>query len=397
MAQAVAARDEGWQAAYEALSPEARERWGLEQVKTIRNTVARDLTPAEFQMGLALAAHYNLDPLLKEIWFVKGKARDGSPGQTLIMAGRDGFLKVARARPDFRGIDCDVVRENDDFRVTRAADGSRTVEHSYEGGPAKRGKILGAWCIATFDGKIPFYYFADLDEYMPKSEPKIKYSPWGSQVSVMILKCAQSYCLRMACGISGMVGAEESDRAFEAQAAEEVHTGTSLADVANAIADPDLRDRFYAAYGAAADRGLAGLAAAEMNLAGQPSERQWAYVMRLEQENAQAAACDGEPTDAEVVSEDESADFSEGGTAANGTSDPPPASPGSAPLAEGPSPEVDEVRVEILTARLGSLLDQRADAADQDDFERVAALEEEIEIVEDQLTAAGGTLPGRSS
>lgn len=293
---------------YNALAPEVRERWAIEQIQTIRNTVGKDLTISEFQMGMALAAESGLNPLRGEMWFAKSRSRDGSPGKTLIMTGRDGFLTIARRQGGYRGIDCDVVRANDHFKVTRLPSGERQVLHEYEGTDEDRGAIKGAWAIVEFDGKIPFYYYAPLSEYLPKSDGQLKYSPWGSQVSVMILKCAQSYALRIACGISGLVGEEESASALSGVQAEAATDSQSLAA---AVADvpEDLRQRLYDAYGDAADLGSLRLSPAvvQMSVKGQPRERVEAFIETIEtaNRNARAAAQDADVEEAEVVPDGE--------------------------------------------------------------------------------------------
>lgn len=196
-------------AGYNALAPEVREQWAVEQIQTIRNTVAKDLTLPEFQMGMALAGKHKLNPLAHEIWFAK------SQGRVMIMTGRDGYLAIARRQSGYKGMDCDVLRANDEFRVERKPDGERLVHHSYEGSDVDRGEVRGAWAIVYFEGKVPFYFYAAMSEYKPRSEAALKYSPWGTRESVMILKCAQSYALRIASGTTGLVGEEESARALE--------------------------------------------------------------------------------------------------------------------------------------------------------------------------------------
>ena len=65
-------------------------------VNVIKNTVAKDSTDEELYMFLQVASMYNLNPFLKEIWFVKNK--DGS---CMIMTSRDGYLKIAKQDPKF--------------------------------------------------------------------------------------------------------------------------------------------------------------------------------------------------------------------------------------------------------------------------------------------------------
>lgn len=220
---------------YQAFAPEVQARWKEAQVQTIRNTVGRELSVPEFQMGMAIAAKYDLDPLLNEIWF----AKDTNKNRVMIMTGRDGFLTVARRQPEYEGMAHDVVREKDEFSVSWE-DGIPKVAHKYTGVEDQRGAILGAWAIAYFKGKKPTYFFAAKSEYMPTNEAKLKYSPWGSQLSVMMLKCAQSYVLRIGSGVSGLVGDEESARAMEtaidvSEAGEVITSGRRLTPEVEAV------------------------------------------------------------------------------------------------------------------------------------------------------------------
>jgi hypothetical protein len=173
-----------------------------EQVRLIKATVAEGATDAELGMFLELAARYGLDPFAREIWCVKTERKDGGTGRLLIMVGRDGLRKLARRA--HASVDGDIVRENDSFTVDRLKDGTREIEHGYNGSQKGRGQIVGAWCeVRTADSYG--YFYAPLEEYLPTSEAKLKYSPWGSQRSVMILAAAERQALRMAIPLSGVV------------------------------------------------------------------------------------------------------------------------------------------------------------------------------------------------
>ena len=100
------------------------------------------------------------------------------------MVGRDGLRKIAHRNN--LSLDGDVVREHDRFHVTRNPGRERVIEHEYEGGIETRGGIVGAWA-EVFDqvGAQRGYFYAPLSEYRPTNEQQLKFSPWGSQESVM--------------------------------------------------------------------------------------------------------------------------------------------------------------------------------------------------------------------
>ena len=187
----------------------ARTRFQAEQVAVIRDTVAKDCSEAELHMFLEIAVRHGLDPFLGEIYAAKMGGQDGAGGRVTIMVPRDGFLAVAQRSGELESLDGDVVRVNDEFKVSRRPDGSREVEHSYS---KDRGEIAGAWAIVKRRDRTPMFFYAPIEEYLPTSEKKLKYSPWSRQASAMILKCAESNALRKAFSITGVAGAEEMQK-----------------------------------------------------------------------------------------------------------------------------------------------------------------------------------------
>ena len=73
--------------------------WDSAQINTIKNTVAVGANDNELKMFLTIAARYELDPFLREIWFANMGNRN------TIMTGRDGYLKIANRDPNFDGMD----------------------------------------------------------------------------------------------------------------------------------------------------------------------------------------------------------------------------------------------------------------------------------------------------
>lgn len=210
-----------------SIGERSRDLFDEAQVKLISQTVAKDCSPQELKMFLELCGRYDLDPFAKEIYAAKMGSRDGAGGSVAIIVGRDGFLKIAQRSGEFEGIVGDVVRENDTFEKDSTEDLPKHIAKGHvlpKGDDGKypdgsRGAIVGAWAAAYRKGRQhPTYFYAPLHEYMPKSEAKLKHSPWGAQESVMILKCAETTVLRKAFSITGIVGEEEMSRALERDA-----------------------------------------------------------------------------------------------------------------------------------------------------------------------------------
>lgn len=175
----------------ELATVEQKQEWTKEQIDAIRNTVAVGANNSELIMFLSLAKKYDLDPFAKEIWCVQ------MGGKMTIIAGRDGYLKIANCHPEFNGMESDVVCANDKFFKDK--DG---VHHSYA--VNNRGAIIGAYAIVyRKDRSHPVYVFAPYREY-------VKNSPvWRQYPSAMNLKVAESMALKRAFSISGIVTQEE--------------------------------------------------------------------------------------------------------------------------------------------------------------------------------------------
>lgn len=325
-----------------ALPASALERFQAEQLAVLWEMHARGCSLQEFAVLLSLAEKYDLDINAHEIWAAKGRGRDGEPGKLMILVGRDGLLTIARRQADhvtgFVTIDGDVHRKNDLFKVTRLPDGTRTVEHSYEGSVEERGEIVGSWAmVKRRDGSFTNYTYCPLSEYLPSYNGWQK-SPWGKQISAMIQKVSVSLALRIAYGISGVVGEDEVSYQFqEPPAADGLSLAAAVADVPD-----DLQQRLYDAYGEAADLRSVSLSPAvvQMSVKGQARERVEAFIEEVERANAEAraAAQDEAVEDAEVVSDDEPPlDDTQDRTREN----PSPTGAASARGASGPGAAVD--------------------------------------------------------
>jgi phage recombination protein Bet len=151
-----------------------------DEMLLLRNVIAKGCTEPEFKLLMYMANTYGLDPLLKQIWAVK--RRDDQPA--LIFAGRDGMLAIAHRSGHFDGMHSEVVYE----------------------GTGEDKKPVSAWCeiwrndmTHSFRVEVPF------------SEYNTGFSVWKSNPSAMILKVAESVCLRKAFSVSGLYCPEEID------------------------------------------------------------------------------------------------------------------------------------------------------------------------------------------
>lgn len=184
------------------------------QLALLQNTVAKGLSKAEVGHLLEIARGLGLNPWANEIWAAKGKGKDGGEGKLLLMVGRDGLIAHAERKfDDYMGYEAGVVYAGD--TLERADPDPSAASMRARAGVIHRqtkphdGDLLGAWAVAERHGRPPRYFYAALDEYMPKSDSQIKYSPWGSAVAIMIEKVPISIVHRTLCGLGSQVYLEE--------------------------------------------------------------------------------------------------------------------------------------------------------------------------------------------
>lgn len=339
------------------------------QLSLLRNRAAKGCSDSEIAQFLELCVAYKLDPYAQEVWCAKGRGSDGGEGRLLIMVGRDGLRKIAK-RQGFE-LDGDIVREKDRFHVTRTPERQRVIEHEYEGSAEQRGPIVGAWAEAYDQrGVQRGYFFAPLSEYRPKNERQLKYSPWGSQESVMILAAAERQAARQATPLGGLLVEGEDARINEAPA----DVPASLADrISEWAPDADTADGILKVIKRAGYLGHAGLAdypTIELTLKGRPLAdielwivEAWAELARFEGELTVAeGVADGEVVqDAEVVNEAE--------------------------------PETDAERAKRLNDRSLALADE-ADALEESEPDKAGQLREEAGRLHDEARAIEGVGQG---
>ena len=197
-------------------------RYSQEQINLIKSQIAKGATDDELKMFTTLAEKYNLDPMTKDIWFIKTpkkykdsngiwdykRNKDGSidytGADTLIYTSRDGYLKIAQRDENFRGIISFAVREGDTFEIDAE---NYKVTHKFG---AKRGAIIGAWAKVDHKNRSPVIVFVDFKEYYSE-----KSAVWKQYPTAMIIKVAEVFALKRQFGISGLVTREEMSHQIE--------------------------------------------------------------------------------------------------------------------------------------------------------------------------------------
>lgn len=142
-----------------------------EIISTIKQTVCKGATDAQLRVFLEVCKRTGLDPFLKEIWYVAEKS--------LIMAARDGYLRVANEHPMFDGMETRVERDD------------------------KKVPIRATCTVYRKDRAHPITCEAYYSEYK-KSSPV-----WTQYPSAMISKVAEVLALKRSFAINGVVTEEE--------------------------------------------------------------------------------------------------------------------------------------------------------------------------------------------
>lgn len=171
-----------------------------EFVQLVHNTVAQGATENELKLLLYLSKEYNLDPLKKEIYFLKYNNR------CTYITSRDGYLKIANHSPEFNGLESDVVYLGD--KLTKRDDGSLHIEYGDAHLAFDKSKLTGAFCtVFRKDRDKSIVVFVSIKDYYKKGAPI-----WEQYTNAMILKVAEAMALKRAFAISGLTTQEEIDR-----------------------------------------------------------------------------------------------------------------------------------------------------------------------------------------
>lgn len=165
----------------------------------IRAIAAPTATDEEFKTFMYLCNAYNLDPLKKEIYFIK------YGGKSTIITSRDGYLKIANVNEHFDGIESDVVYQGD--QLIKRENGSLHITYGQEHLMFDKSKLTGAFCsVFRKDRQKATTVFVSIRDYYKKEAPI-----WQQYTNAMILKVAEAMALKRAFAISGLVTKEEID------------------------------------------------------------------------------------------------------------------------------------------------------------------------------------------
>ncbi len=164
--------------------PQQLAQYTNEQRELIKRTCAPGATDDELAMYLHVAAQSGLDPLRRQLHFIKVS------GRLCFVADVNGLQARAAQESDFEGIAHAVVYEKDSLVVDEAKQEIAEHKHNPFG---NNGRIVGAWAIVRRRGMLPFLSLVRFSEYDNGNNPL-----WKSKPGVMIDKVAKSTALRIA-------------------------------------------------------------------------------------------------------------------------------------------------------------------------------------------------------
>lgn len=156
-----------------------------EQIRLIKHTVARNATDDELKLFLYTAVRTGLDPLTRQIHFVK------RGGQATIQTGIDGYRAIAESKGDLAGIDDAVYDTETQMHPNKA---TVTVYRLVDG------------------HRVSFTASARWTEYAPQGAQSFM---WNKMPYLMLAKCAEALALRKAFpnDLSGIYTDEEMAQA----------------------------------------------------------------------------------------------------------------------------------------------------------------------------------------
>lgn len=162
---------------------------GPSLVHTVR-TVAVDgkISDTELLSCLMVAKEHDLNPLTREIFFIKGKAKkDKATGQWVQglvqpIVSVDGWIKKCNTNPQFNGLEFEDIHDD-------------------------KGNLRAITCkIWRKDREHP----TTITEYMDECRPKdVSFGPWASHPSRMLRHRALIQCARIAFGFAGLMDPDE--------------------------------------------------------------------------------------------------------------------------------------------------------------------------------------------
>lgn len=130
-----------------------------------------------------------LDPTLGQAYIVPFRNRDTSRKEAQLLIGYKGMIALARRSNEIKRIECDVVRENDEFHFKRGS--TPELYHSYQIGKDRGNPIAYYALVELTNGALQFEIKSKADVDRVKGRSNSPNSPaWRNNFDEMGMKTA---------------------------------------------------------------------------------------------------------------------------------------------------------------------------------------------------------------
>ena len=180
---------------------------------------------------MKVAETFNLNPILKQIFFVERSANiDGKwITKTEPLAGRDSFLTLAHRSGKFAGIDSDCTIK----QTAVLQDGEWVTKN----------ELVATARVYRTDNERPFCAEVEYGEYVQRTKDGSITKFWRDKPKTMLKKVAESQALRKAFDISGLYSVDEvgDDEPKKIKVAPKIETKATanLNDLVNSSEKPN--------------------------------------------------------------------------------------------------------------------------------------------------------------
>ena len=174
-----------------------------ENKKIIKNQFfPQSATVADMQYCIGVAKAFNLNPILKQIYFVPRRSNVNGQWIEKIepLAGRDSFLTLAHRTGKFAGIESKVEIKETPIMV--------------DGKWIRQNDLVATATVYRKDTERPFVVSVNYREYVQTNKDGKPTQFWASKPETMLKKVAESQVLRKAFDITGLYAEEEYEERY---------------------------------------------------------------------------------------------------------------------------------------------------------------------------------------
>lgn len=178
--------------------------WDAERVALVKKAIAPPTaTQADVEFFIAWCKRTQLDPFVKQAYFVERKSKDAQGNwhtRHEPMAAEAGMAARADVEADFMGVRSSAVYAGDTFEVD-AENGQVTHKWNLESRAKAGNKLVGAWAHARRKGRdVPIVWLTVEQRVQTRYDngKQVPTSFWLKDAPGMIAKCARAMAYRLA-------------------------------------------------------------------------------------------------------------------------------------------------------------------------------------------------------